>query len=190
MRLRSSPERWGAIAQLLHWTVALLVIVLIGLGLWMQTLPTSPDKIRLYALHKSLGLTVLALMLLRIGWRGLDRRPPFPAGMPRWQQRLARLTHALLYLLLLLMPLSGWLYNSASNFALRWFGLFSLPPLVAPDPVLKTASHAVHELGGWILIGLLVVHVGAALKHHVLDRDDTLIRMLPFASRRNKEPPC
>ncbi len=186
MALRNSPERWGAIAQSLHWLVALGVIGLAAVGLLMQELPISPTKIKVYALHKSVGLTVLALVLLRLVWRLLDRRPPYPAHMPGWQRGLASLTHGLLYLLLLAMPISGWLYNSASNFALRWFGLFSVPPLSGPDPELKALAQDLHGWGFYLLAALFAIHVAAALKHHLVDRDNTLIRMLPWRSR--KEP--
>ncbi len=179
MRLRNSEHGWGAIPQLLHWTIAMLVIGLATVGLLMQTLPNSPAKLQVYALHKSFGITVLALTLLRLGWRLFDRRPAYPPGMPRWERRLAAATHALLYLLLLAMPLSGWLYNSASAFSLRWFGLFALPPLAGRDPQLKALALALHQWGFYLLAALFAVHVAAALKHHCLDRDRTLTMMLP-----------
>ena len=182
---RSSDQRWSVISMTLHWLIALLVIGLCAVGYFMTELPTSPDKIKIYALHKSFGLTVLALMLLRLLWRLVDRRPAYPPGMPNWQKRLASLTHLLLYAVLLWMPLTGWLYNSASNFALRYFGWFSLPALSGPDPELKALAHEMHEWGFYVLALLFVVHVGAALKHHVLEKDDTLRRMLPW--RRAKE---
>src|SRR5688572_5767292 len=122
MGWRNSPARWGALAQTLHWTIALAVIGLVLVGLWMDELPNSPTKLKVYALHKSVGITVLVLVVLRLAWRLIDRRPPHPASMPPWERWLAAVTHGLLYLLLLVMPLSGWLYNSASNFPLRWFG--------------------------------------------------------------------
>lgn len=186
MALRNSPHRWGWIAQTLHWLVALAVIGLAAVGLLMQELPTSPDKIKVYALHKSMGLTVLVLVLLRLLWRLLDRRPPYPDSMPVWQRRLASLTHGLLYVLLLAMPISGWLYNSASNFALRWFGLFSVPPLSGPDPALKALAQDLHSWGFYLLAALFAVHVAAALKHHLVERDDTLHRMLPLARRKDR----
>lgn len=185
MRLRNDARGWGGIAMLLHWGIAVLVIGLAVAGLWMQELPTSPAKIRLYALHKSVGISVLVLVLLRLLWRLLDRRPPYPSTLPVWQRRLAAGTHGLLYALLLLMPVSGWLYNSASNFPLRWFGLFTVPALSGPDPGLKALAHALHEYGFYLLALLFALHVAAALKHHFLDRDETLRGMLP--GRRNQD---
>jgi cytochrome b561 len=183
MQLRNSPDRWGAVAQLLHWSMAALVISLVLLGLFMTEMPNSMDKLKLYALHKSLGLTVLALVILRLLWRLAGRRPAWPPHIPRWQRRLAGITHGLLYLLLLWMPLSGWLYNSASNFPLRWFNQFRVPALTGPDPELKALALAMHSWGFYLLAALFVLHAGAALKHHYHDRDRTLTAMLPFSKR-------
>lgn len=182
MNWRNTPTCWGGVAQLLHWLIALMIIALAALGLLMDELPTSMTKVRLYSLHKSLGMTVLLLVILRLGWRLFDRRPGYPSAMPAWQVRLAEVTHGLLYVLLLAIPLSGWLYNSASNFPLRWFGLISLPALTGPDKALKTLALDLHGFGFYLLAVLFVVHVAAALKHHYIDRDDTLRRMWP--SRR------
>lgn len=182
MNLRNRPERWGWVAQFLHWSIALAIIGLAIVGLTMGEMPNSPDKLKVYALHKSVGLTVLVLVLVRLLWRVVDPRPPYPATIPRWQRRLSDLTHGLLYVLMLSMPLSGWLYNSASNFPLRWFGLFPVPALSGPDKALKALAHEVHEAGFYLLALLLLVHVAAALKHHFLDRDATLARMTPGLS--------
>lgn len=185
MALRNSEQSWGAVAQFLHWAVALAVIGLCVVGLLMQELPASPTKIKIYALHKSVGITVLALVILRLLWRLVDRRPPHPASMPRWQRTLSALTHGLLYALLLAMPLSGWLYNSASNFALRWFNLFSIPPLTGPDPAIKAWAQDLHSIGFYTLGLLFALHVGAALRHHYVERDATLRRMLPFVRKES-----
>lgn len=179
MQWRNSADRWGTVARLLHWTIAVLIIGLVVVGLSMQELPNSLFKLKVYAWHKSLGLTVLALVLVRLGWRLFDRRPPYPADMPRWQQRLSSAAHGLMYVLMFGMPLSGWLYNSASNFPLRWFDLFRVPSLAAPDPELKALALALHQWGFYLLGLLFTVHVAAALHHHFVRRDATLARMLP-----------
>jgi len=184
---RNTPQRWGWVAQFLHWSIALLIIGLVIVGLTMDELPNSPDKVKLYALHKSTGLTVLVLVLLRLIWRLVDPRPPYPATMPAWQKKVSNLSHGLLYVLMLSQPLSGWLYNSASNFPLQWFRLFKVPALSGPDPELKSLALAIHEIGFYVLGVLFALHVAAALKHHFVDRDATLARMTPGLSARNQE---
>lgn len=179
MHWRNHPDRWGTPSIALHWLTVLLIVAMAVLGLSMTELPNSMTKLRLYALHKSLGLSVLAITALRLGWRLVAGAPAALAGTPRWQLIAARASHTLLYLLLLAMPLSGWAYNSAANFALQWFGLFNLPKLLSPDPGLKAVFHAVHETLFWTLAAIVLVHAGAALWHHYRQRDATLVRMLP-----------
>jgi cytochrome b561 len=186
---RSDDIHWGAVAKFFHWSVAILVIGLLVGGLTMTDLKTSPEKFKLYALHKSVGLTVLALMLLRFAWRGIDPRPHDLAGLPPAARFAARAAHRLFYVVLLAMPISGWVYNSAANFPLQWFGLVQLPAIVAADKELKHLAHEVHEWLAWTLIALLLVHVAAALKHHFIDGDDTLRRMLPLARVKDSAEP-
>ncbi|UXI69327.1 cytochrome b [Tahibacter amnicola] len=184
MALKSDSRQWGLGAQLLHWVMALLIIGAGIVGWYMTDLPNSPQKMKIYAMHKSVGLTVLALVLLRLVWRWRDNRPA-DVPMPAWQARAAHAVHVLLYGLMLVMPLSGWLYNSASGYPLRWFGMVNLPSLTGgQDAALKSLAHEVHEWGFYLLAALLLAHAGAALKHHFIDRDETLARMLPFLRRR------
>lgn len=189
MPLRSSDARWGALAQFFHWTVALLIVAQGTIGLSMVEMATTPAKVKVYALHKSIGLTVLALALLRLAWRAADRRPADPPAMPRWQVLASRLTHAALYALILAIPLSGWLFNSAANFPLSWFGLLHVPSLTGgAAPALKALARTTHEALFWTLAAVLALHVGAALKHHLVDRDAVLARMLPWRTRRATGP--
>ena len=175
-----NTDRWGATSQLLHWTIAVLILSIGAVGLVMGELPRSPKWFWVYTLHKSLGLTVLALVLVRIGWRLYAGAPPPVAGTPRWQVRLASLTHGAIYVLILAMPLSGWLYDSASGLRpFRWFGLAEVPKLSPPHEALADAMHETHELLFWVLIALVIGHAGAALYHHFVRRDATLARMLP-----------
>lgn len=184
MTLRSDATRWGALAKFFHWTIALLIISAGIAGLYMTDLPNAPQKIRLYAIHKSVGLTVLALALLRLAWRLYDRRPN-EMPMPRWQAFGARIVHVLLYVLIFALPISGWLYNSASGYPLQWWGMIPLPNLTGgSDAVLKSLAHEAHEWLFWILVAALVAHAGAALIHHFFERDATLVRMLPWRSKR------
>ena len=179
------PIGWSRANIALHWISFLLVLGLALLGLWMTTLPPSLDKIQWYALHKSLGLTVLALTLLRLAWLAFGARPAaIPA--PRWARALARLVHALLYLLLLAVPLSGWWFNSTTGFALRWFGVLPVPALGGADAALRPLAKAVHEWLFYLLAALVLVHALAALWHHYKLRDDTLSRMLRWSDPKDR----
>jgi len=180
MSLYSTSTRWGTPARLFHWVMAAGIVFMVGFGLWMTGLPPSMRKLNVYALHKSVGITLLGLIVLRLLWRALDRRPQAVPGQPPWQTVAAKITHAATYALLFVVPLSGWLYNSASGFPLRWFKLVNLPRLSESDPALKATAHAVHEYGVWALVVLVALHAGAALKHHFVDRDPTLSAMVPF----------
>ncbi len=184
MSLRNSPDSWGSVSIALHWLTLLLVLGMAVVGLVMTELPTSPLKIQVYALHKSFGLTVLGLTALRLLWRLISDRPEPEAGAPRWQERIAALTHGALYGLLIAIPLSGWWFNSASGFPLRWFGLVALPKLGGYDPQMKVFAKQTHELLFFTLAALVLVHAAAALYHHYHLRDRTLSRMLPIKDKQ------
>jgi cytochrome b561 len=179
MTVRSTTIEWGGVSRLLHWATFVLLTVLVPLGAYMADLPRSATKLRLYALHKSIGLTLFALVVLRVAWRLTERRPQLPA-MPAWQRRAATVTHIALYVLMLAVPLAGWLFNSASGFPLQWFGLVNLPALASADPTLKSIAHELHEDGAWLLVGVVALHAAAAFKHHFIDRDYTLASMVPW----------
>ena len=179
MALRATATTWGAVTRLLHWGMLVLFIAIISIGYYMTDLPLGARKLQIYALHKSIGLTLLGLALLRLLWR-LGERRPAPAPMPAWQDRAASATHVLLYALMFAIPLSGWLYNSTAGFPLQWFHLVNLPPLCATNPALKPIAKEAHETGVAILITLASLHAVAALKHHYFDRDHTLRSMLPW----------
>ena len=179
MPLKNTRDHWGSVSKLLHWTTLLLLVWIGWLGLTMGDLPNGPAKIATYALHKSIGLTILALVLLRLGWRLYAGAPETVPGTPPWQERIASLTHWALYALLLAMPLSGWVLNSSSGFPLQWFGLFNLPGIVGKDHDLHELAEGIHELLFWALVALVVAHAAAAFYHHLFQRDATLARMLP-----------
>lgn len=184
MQLRSDDHRWGSVAKSFHWIVALAILGNGVFGLCMDLAANPMQKINWLALHKSIGLTVLALMVLRLAWRWGDGRPrELPA--PRWQQLTSRVTHAALYLLALAMPLTGWWFNTVTGKPLQWFKLFNLPGIGAKSDALRHFAHAVHEWMFWLIVLVLVLHVGAALKHHVFDGDNVLRRMLPFGKSRD-----
>ncbi|HZX79717.1 MAG TPA: cytochrome b [Lysobacter sp.] len=181
------PARWGAVSQLFHWACAALVIALGAIGLYMTELSSPVAKIRIYALHKSLGITLLALVLLRLLWRWTRPAPGPVPGMSKHLRLAADGMHGFLYAMMIAMPLTGWLYNSASGYPLQWFRQFNLPALGGKDEQLASLAHALHEYGFWLLLMLVVGHVGAALYHHLFLDDGTLHRMLPW--RRRMPPP-
>lgn len=179
------PERWGPISQAFHWLSALLLTAIGAIGLYMEDLPNAPDKIRIYALHKSLGLTLLAIVVLRLLWRWTRPRPAHLPGLPVWSRRSAGAVHTALYVLMLLVPLAGWTLNSASGYPLQWFGVFNLPSIAAESESLADLAGEVHELGFWLLVLVVAGHVAGAMYHHLFLGDDTLQRMLP----RRRRPP-
>lgn len=188
MQLRNTERRWGAISQLLHWATLALIAWLAWLGLTMVDMPPTPAKINAYALHKSLGLTLLALVTLRLAWRLIAGTPSPEPGTPTWQERIASITHWALYALLFAIPLSGWLFNSASGYPLQWFKRFNLPAIAGRSEELAATAIQLHEAGFWLLLLLVLAHAGAAFYHHLFQGDDTLRRMLP-ALRRAPAPP-
>lgn len=179
MRFRNTETRFGAMAMTLHWLVFALVVAMVALGWTMVPMPVSADKLRLYDLHKSIGVVALTLMALRLAWRFTSPPPPLPHHMKPWQRALARASHAFLYVILFAMPLSGWIMSSAANFPVSVFGLFTLPNLVAPDKALLAAAKTFHRFTSYALFALLALHVLGAFKHHLIDKDDVLRRMLP-----------
>lgn len=180
MILKNSQDRWGPVSQLLHWLIVLLILGLGVIGLVMVELPKSPRYFWVYDLHKSFGLTVLALVTLRLLWRWFAGAPRPVAGTPHWQERIATVTHGLLYALTFAVPLSGWLYDSVSGLRpLRWFWTFKVPKLADPSQALRPLARDWHEWLFWALIALVAVHAAAAFWHHLFQRDATLTRMLP-----------
>lgn len=190
MTLKNTVDRWGAVSQGLHWLIVLLILVMGTVGLVMVELPKSPKYFWVYDLHKSTGITVLALVALRLGWRLVAGAPRPVVGTPGWQAAVASVTHWALYALLFAVPLSGWLYDSMSGLRpMRWYGLFGVPKLSAPNPALRETMKEAHELLFWALIALVLVHAGAALYHHLFMRDATLQRMLPGRRTASVVPP-
>lgn len=167
-----------------HWLTALLILAILPLGMVMTELDLSPLKLKLYSWHKWLGVTVFALALLRIVWRVTHAAPAAPASMPAWQRKVAAALHGLLYVLMLALPLSGWLMSSAKGFQTVWFGVLPLPDLIAKDEGLGEFFEETHEALVGLLLFLLAIHVGATLKHHFIDRDDIAARMLPWLARK------
>ncbi len=182
-----TKTRYDAVAIAIHWLTALAIVAQVIMGWTMTSLePGSYLQFSLYQWHKSVGMTILALSILRLIWRLLHKPPPLPATMPAWEMRAAKASHAFLYALLIMLPLTGWAVVSASPFNIPTvlYGVLPLPHLpVLPDLEDKRAAESalalVHDIGGWILVILLAGHIGAALRHHFVVHDDVLVRMLP-----------
>jgi cytochrome b561 len=177
------PARYTHTAIALHWISALLIVAVFPLGVYMADLALSPLKLKLISYHKWLGVTVFLLLLLRLAWRLGHVPPPLPDSMPLWQRQAANGLHFLLYLLLFAIPLSGWLMSSAKGFQTVYLGVLPLPDLIGKDKALGDLLRAVHETLNMTLLALLLAHAGAALKHHFIERDGILARMLPFLDR-------
>jgi cytochrome b561 len=180
---QASSARFTGVAIGLHWLIAVAIVGSFSVGLYMVDLPLSPQKLKLYSWHKWAGVTIFLFVMLRLVWRLSHRPPEMPAGMPAWQRKAAAATHVLLYLLMLAVPLSGWLMSSAKGFQTVWFGVLPLPDLLDKNKELGDLLQEVHELLNFGMAALVIAHLGAALKHHFIDRDDVLARMLPFLAR-------
>jgi cytochrome b561 len=196
--MNNTVQRYTKTAIILHWVVGLLIIAMLALGLWMSGLPkdapktatfdlfnwglytvTLPEPVSVrtfyFNLHKSIGITVMALILLRIFWRLTHVVPAFPDTMKGWEKILADLGHKALYVMMVVLPLSGFIMSIYSKWGILWFGL----PLVdgLDNPQLRDFFKAVHEISAWIILALIVVHVAAAIKHKLIDKDEVMKRM-------------
>lgn len=181
----TASERYSRGAIAFHWTIAALIIFNLWLGLGHDALP---ETWKVMPVHKAVGVTILVLTLARIGWRIAHPAPPLPAHLPGWERAAAHGSHFLLYAFMLIMPLSGWaMVSGVKRRPLEWFGLFDILYLPVSQG-LADVGHDVHELLGWGFVALILLHIGAALRHHFLLRDNVLLRMLPgrsaYGSRR------
>ena len=179
MRWRNDETAYGALAQGFHWLIFALIVALFAIGWYMEDLPLGPDKIKIYNLHKSIGVLVLSLAVLRLLWRFITPPPPLPSGMADWERRAAAASHVMLYLLIFAQPVIGILHSNAANFPVVVFGSLTLPAVIGPSEALKKALGAAHYWGSWAILGMVVLHAGAALRHHFVVKDDVLRRMLP-----------
>jgi cytochrome b561 len=170
---------YTAIAKLFHWGMAVLIAGLLALGFVMTDMELSPEKLQYYSWHKWAGVCVFVLVWLRLAWRVMNSPPAYPNSMSPMLKTLAHLGHAALYGLMIVIPLSGWLLSSAKGVQTVWFGVLPLPDLLEKDKELGHLLHEVHEALNLVLLFLLAGHVAAALKHHWINKDDILKRMLP-----------
>lgn len=175
-------HRYSLPAMILHWLIAIGVITQWRIAEAAEHVPEA-DRAAAMAPHFSLGVTILVLVLLRLAWRLIHPSPPLAAHLATWERALAKTTHTLFYVILIVMPLAGWLAMSSFGYGVNVWGLFELPRLpVSESPERAEAIFAIHATAGMVLLGLLVVHVLGSLKHTLIDRDGNLFRMLPFGT--------
>jgi len=177
--LRNSPTAWGSVAKTLHWSMAVLLLVQIALGWTAVRLPLSPAKLDVFIWHKSLGLTLLGLVLVRLIWRWTNPTPRLPATTPPRQARAARTSHGLLYGMMIAMPLTGWVINSAARIPFPFFWWLPVPDIAPESEALAATTKSIHFAFFLVLAGAATLHATAALYHHWVRRDDVLRRMLP-----------
>jgi cytochrome b561 len=178
--MRPRADRYTLPAIVLHWLIALLIIATFLLGLTMVDIPgLTPTKLKYFSWHKWMGVTVLGLACLRLLWRATHKAPPYPVGMSAWQQKAAHVVHALLYLLIFAVPLSGYFFSLAAGVPVVYLGIVPLPVLIGPDPQLKALLRETHYVLNMTLLAFVCLHVLAALKHLLIDRDRLFSRMLP-----------
>lgn len=175
----TAAPRYTRVAIWLHWLIGLAVITNIGLAMLTEDLPREAHRAAM-GVHKSLGMTILALTVLRILWRLTHKPPPRPPSVKTWERWASGLVHFLFYALLILLPLSGWVWMSAADRPIDFFGLFTIPSIVTPDREVADVLHDRHETVGITMLALVALHILAALKHQFVDRDRLTSRMNPF----------
>lgn len=176
-----SANTWHPVAKLFHWGMAALIFYQLWLGWRAEELPFSPEKLDLFITHKSIGLTLLLLVFLRLAWRGVKARPPHPAGSSAIERRLADWGHRLMYALMIAIPVSGWWISDTSRIPFKLYGSIRVPDLMDADKASSELAAEVHEALIIMLVALVVVHILAALRHQFILKDSTLKRMLPWA---------
>ncbi|MEK6746891.1 MAG: cytochrome b [Pseudomonadota bacterium] len=187
MCFKNTLQTYGVVAKSFHWLMAVLIIVLLAVGLIMTGMENSPDKFKLYGMHKAFGIVVLFLASLRLGWKILDVSPLLPDSLGKMAKLGAKLGHFGLYVLMFAMPITGWLMSSAAGFPVSVFGMFVMPDLILPDKEFGHDMNELHSILAWGLMGLIALHFLAALLHHFYYRDNTLTRMLPNFRGKNND---
>lgn len=177
--IRNTRLQWGAVAKTLHWIMALAILIMFALGWLAASAPVSPTKLKLFMWHKSIGLTLLGLVCVRLFWRFTNQIPAPPPGISSTENTLARLGHAALYALMIAMPLSGYVINSTANFPFKLFGWLLVPNVFPADKAWQGVAESIHFYLFWTFVVVITIHVAAALRHHLLKHNDVLKRMLP-----------
>jgi cytochrome b561 len=185
MQIKNTSERYGLIAQFLHWSIVVLIVMQFVLASRAEAAEEAHhllQQAKILTTHKSVGMTIFMLAIVRLLWR-FTNTAPHALASKSWQNRLASIMHWALYALILVTPLFGWLMSSAKNYSVSWFGLFTFPNMVAPDEIRFEQFKEVHEVLAFMILNLAVLHLLAALKHHFIDKDSVLRRMLPMKPR-------
>ena len=179
LKERNSESSWGAPAKFLHWLLAALIFIQFALGWLAAGWRLSPIKLNLFVWHKSTGVLILVLVLARLSWRLVNRAPAPPSDTPAWERGAARASHGLLYATMVGVPLAGWIIQSAAGVPFRIFWRIPLPAICSPDQYLEKFAGVIHFWMGIVFSALLILHIGAALRHHFVKRNTILTRMLP-----------
>ncbi len=177
MSLGNSATHWGLISRLLHWFMAIAIIFMFGLGATMINMRLSPMKLEMFIVHKSIGILLLLLVTIRIVWRLLNPAPRSPRSFSASQRRVVAVGQLLMYALMICIPVSGWVINSAANFPLQWFSLFEIPPIAQPNLDTEAYAKTVHLVLVLTLGAVVLIHITAALNHHFIQKNDILKRM-------------
>ena len=177
------PERYGSVSILFHWLLALMIFAALGLGWYMADLPFSPTRVKLFNWHKALGMTIFFLAALRLLWRLWHPAPALPESSPLWERTAAHATHWLMYALFFAIPLIGWARSNAAGYPIVYLGLVPLFDLVGKNKELADILKQAHAIAAYTLLAVVALHIAAALKHAVIDKDGVLSRMLPGGSQ-------
>lgn len=179
VREKEKPiEGYTVTAVLLHWATALLIISATVLGIYMHELAFSPFKLKLYSYHKWIGVTVVLLAMVRLAWRYSHPAPGLPANMLSWEKKAAKLAHTALYAFMIVVPVTGWLMSSAHGFQTVYLGVLPIPDILGKDKELAEALEKVHAVLNFTFTAFVLTHVAAAFKHHFINKDNVLTRML------------
>src|SRR5208283_3849879 len=177
---RSAPLTYTKVAIVMHWVIALFILLNLSVGFFMETFANpSPQRSKVLFYHASVGIVIFTLAVFRLGWRLTHHPPSLPNSIAKRQQIAAHGLHWVLYLLILVQPISGYVHRMAGNHLVSFFGLFNLPVLIGKNEPLRLFTDAIHDGGGIIIAVLVAGHVGAALKHRFIDRDAVMKRMMP-----------
>jgi cytochrome b561 len=178
--MNQGVQRYTKPAIVFHWLIGIAVLGMLCLGLWMEDIPRgTPERTFYFNLHKSIGLTIAILVIFRLWWRAKNPPPPLPASMPAWQVQASKISHALLYLCLIVMPLSGFTASQFTKYGVTYFGLFKIPPMGWENRTIYELLQGIHGVTASLLIVLVIVHILAAFKHLLVDRNGVFQRMLP-----------